>query len=138
MKRIKIFVLTGTLLLVSFGGLIAQQLYRTLKQPDGTTFQAIERGDEWLHFFETPEGYLVRRGDDGYFHYFNINALGDFVATDLKVGIDPPVDVNVRPYENPGVLRALQRKIDDYNAAAEVNRQKYLQRQRSEVGSVNA
>ena len=138
MKCKKTFAIAGILVLASFNALTAQPTYRSLKQPDGTTFQAIERGDEWLHFFETPEGYVVRRGDDGYFHYFNINALGDFVATDLKVGIDPPVDVNVRPYENPGVLRALQRKIDTYNAAAEVNRQRYLQKQRSVVGSVNA
>lgn len=138
MKRIKMFVLTGIMVLMSFNGLIGQTTYRSLKQPDGTTFQAIERGDEWLHFFETPEGYLVRRGNDGYFHYFDINALGDFVATDLKAGIDPPIDVPVRPYENAGVLRALQKKIDAYNAAAEMNRQRYLQRQRSIVGSANA
>ena len=41
-------------------------------------------------------------------------------------------------YENPGVLRALQKKIAASNAAAEMNRQRYLERQRSIVSSANA
>ncbi|HID28909.1 MAG TPA: hypothetical protein EYP19_02765 [Desulfobacterales bacterium] len=130
MRAISIFSITGLLIIALAHDLPAQAHYLTLRQPDGTTFQAIERGDEWLRFFETPEGFIVRRGGDGYFQYFNINALGEFVPTGLRVGIDRPVNVPVRPYEQPEARQALIRKIEAYNAAAEANRQRYLQRQR--------
>ena len=138
MKPTTILLISGLLLFSTIQEISAQENFFILRQPDGTTFRAIERGDEWLRFFETPEGYIVRRDQDGYFKYFNINARGDFIATNLKVGIDPLINVAVRPYENPAVLRALNRKIDAYNAAAEVNRKRYLQRQQSILGSTNA
>lgn len=84
MKSLKMYVLAGVLILTSLNTINAQSRFRSLKQPNGATFQAVERGDEWLRFFETPEGYIVQRGDDGYFHYFDINASGEFVSTNLK------------------------------------------------------
>lgn len=138
MKKLCILICAGMLVLVSFHRAVAQSYFRTLRQPDGKTFQAVERGDQWLRFYETPEGYIVRRGADGYFRYFNINARGDFVATNLKVAINSPVNVAVRPYANPAVLKALNQKIDAYNTVAEANRQRYLQWQRSMLGSTNS
>ena len=44
MKHIRMLVFAGILVLASFNALTAQPTYRSLKQPDGTTFQAIERG----------------------------------------------------------------------------------------------
>ncbi len=135
MQKLLIFLSAGMLVLASSQKVESQSYFRNLKQPDGTTFQAIERGDEWLRFYETPEGYIVRRGADGYYYYFDINVLGNFVGTNLRVGIDRPANVPIRPYTNPVVLRALNKKIDAYNKAAERNRQRYLQRQRSALGS---
>ena len=138
MKYLKIFVVAGILISVFLSTASAQTRYRSLKQPDGTTFEAVERGDEWLRFYETPEGYIVRPSADRYFRYFNIDARGEFVATDSKVGIDAPRNIPVRPYENPAVRRALQEKIDVYNAAADANRKRYLQWQRRRLASANA
>lgn len=131
MKAKAIFTLTGLIVFALFCESAAQSQYLTLRQPDGTTFQAIERGDEWLHFFETPEGYIVQRGPDGFFQYFTIDVAGEFIATGLRAGIDAPRNVPIRPYSLPAVRQALKQKIEAYNAGAEANQQRYLQRQRS-------
>jgi hypothetical protein len=128
MKATTIFVMIGLFISALFYEAPAQTQYQTLRQPDGTTFKAIECGDEWLYFFETPEGYIVRPGSDGFFQYFTINTAGEFVATGLRVGIDAPHNIPIRPYNLPAVRRALEEKIEAYNAAAEANRQRYLQR----------
>ena len=135
MKAKAVFTLTGLLMFALVCGSAAQSQYFTLKQPDGTSFSAMERGDEWLRFFETPEGYIVRRGPDGFFQYFNINATGEFVVTGLRVGIHAPVGVPVRPYNLPELRRALEQRLAAYNAAAERNRQRFLQRQRDGFAS---
>jgi M6 family metalloprotease-like protein len=128
MKITTIFVMIGLFICVMFKEALAQ--YQTLRQPDGTTFQAVERGEQFLQFLETPEGFIVRRGGDGYYRYFNMDALGEFVATGLRAGIDLPVNVPVRPYNLPAVRQTLIQKIEAFNAAADANRQRYLQRQR--------
>ena len=130
MRAKNILIPTAIAMLFSFASSSAQIQYLTLKQPNGTVFKAIERGDEWLHFFETPDGRIVRRGPNGYFQYFTINANGEFVATGLRAGIDAALTVPVRPYDIPEVRRALVQKLDGYNTAAENNREVFLRRQR--------
>ena len=38
-------------------------------QPDGTTVTLLMRGDEYLSFMTTIDGYTVVKGDDGYYRY---------------------------------------------------------------------
>ncbi len=130
MKTTSKLIIIGFILAIYYEAL-GQAQYLTLRQPDGTTFQAIERGDEWLHFFETPEGYIVQRGPNGFFQYSTIDAAGEFISMGLRAGIDVPRNVPIRPYNLPAVQQALKQKINSYNAGAEVNRQRYLQRQRN-------
>jgi len=124
---------TGLMLCALLSVSAAQTQYLTFRQPNGTTFQAIERGEQFLQFLETPEGFAVHRGRDGYYRYFNMNARGEFVATGLKVGIDSPASVSKRPYNLPAVRQALIQEIEAFNTGAEANRQRYLQRQRRVV-----
>ena len=41
----------------------------TVTQPDGSTLQVVLSGDEWHHSFVTPDGYTIKRADDGFFYY---------------------------------------------------------------------
>jgi len=38
-------------------------------QPDGQTIHLRNAGDEWFHWHETPEGYVVSKDSDGYWKY---------------------------------------------------------------------
>jgi hypothetical protein len=80
MKTATIFTKLGLLLFVLFFSAPTQSQYQTIRQPNGTTFQAVERGEQFLQFLETPEGFVVHRDRDGYYRYFNMNARGEFVA----------------------------------------------------------
>lgn len=59
----------------------------TYTQPDGTTLSAFLHGDESAHYHTTPDGYLLEKSADGYFHYVvadgRQNKVSDFVARDI-------------------------------------------------------
>ena len=45
----------------------------TLKQPDGSTVQAREVGDEWFSFIETADGYILQKDRLGFYAYADEN-----------------------------------------------------------------
>lgn len=45
-------------------------------QPDGTVVKYRLRGDEHMHWMETPGGYLLKRADNGYLMYAERDASG--------------------------------------------------------------
>ena len=51
-------------------------------QPDGTTVTLLMRGDEYLSFMTTTDGYTVIKGDDGYYRYA-VKAEEGLMATDF-------------------------------------------------------
>jgi len=117
-------------ILVVDNSLIAQSRYITLKQPDGTTFKAVERGEQFLHFYETPEGYIVRKWRNGYYYYFNINSQGKFVKMNIKAGSKTSIEIPIKPYNNYAVKQELIKQIEKFNKYAEHNREIYLAKQR--------
>ncbi len=61
----------------------------TYELPDGTTISVFLRGDETAHYFTTEDGFVLERGEDGYFRYVtpqsgNVNAVSDVIATDVS------------------------------------------------------
>ena len=44
-----------------------------VKQPDGTTVTLLMRGDEYLSFMTTTDGYTVTKGSDGFYRYAELN-----------------------------------------------------------------
>jgi M6 family metalloprotease-like protein len=44
----------------------------THTNPDGSTVTIRLHGDEHLHFATTEDGYLVKKGDDGFYHYATV------------------------------------------------------------------
>lgn len=51
-------------------------------QPDGTTVTLLMRGDEFLSFMTTTDGYTVIKGDDGFYRYAELYE-GGLKATDV-------------------------------------------------------
>ena len=47
-----------------------------VKQPDGTTITLLMRGDEFLSFMTTTDGYTVIKGSDGYYRYAELQDSG--------------------------------------------------------------
>jgi|GEM_PF-1180236 len=61
----------------------------TLTQPDGTTFEAVQWGNEHNHGWEAANGYTITRGANDWWWYATTEN-GTVVPTDRKVGIDGP------------------------------------------------
>ena len=54
-----------------------------VKQPDGTVITLCLRGDEFLSFTTTIDGYTVVKGADGFYRYAEKGADGQLTATDV-------------------------------------------------------
>ena len=52
-------------------------------QPDGTTVTLLMRGDEFLSFMTTIDGYTVVKGADGFYRYADKCADGQLTATSV-------------------------------------------------------
>jgi len=61
----------------------------TAKQPDGTVIQGRLFGDEFYHWSETVDGYVIMQSQDGWWRYAVKDATGDLVAGSERVGVDP-------------------------------------------------
>ena len=101
-----VFWAMAILVIVSAGGLAgpAAPTVFTLKQPNGTTFEARVVGDEWHHWTETVGGYtIVRDAVTGTWVYAERAAGGELVGGRQPVGEGPPtgVDSHVRPAALP-------------------------------------
>lgn len=57
----------------------------TLTQPDGTTFRAVLRGDEFNHILTTEDGHAVIYGSDGWYSYARYTADGRKLSTGVRV-----------------------------------------------------
>ena len=72
-----------------------------LTQPDGTVFKARQWGDEWLHGWETEEGYTIIFSEDlDAWTYAVIDKDGYLVGSEELVGgAFPQVPKHIRPDE---------------------------------------
>ncbi|MEW5691714.1 MAG: M6 family metalloprotease domain-containing protein [Candidatus Hydrogenedentota bacterium] len=74
----------------------AKQQLHQLRQPDNTPVNVKQIGDENYAYFETQDGYIVARDQDGWIKYLSTNLKDEFQFTDLKVNIHKPD--NLVPY----------------------------------------
>ena len=58
----------------------AKQGLITYDQPDGTTISLYLHGDEFSHYYTSPDGYLLQSCDDGYFRYVEADNGTNFVS----------------------------------------------------------
>src|SRR5665648_309154 len=81
-----ISILSVILMLTTMAGAVpANPAPHTLTQPDGTTLQATQIGDEWQSHFETLDGYTIVQDLDGYWVYAVTNETV-LLPTQNKVG----------------------------------------------------
>jgi hypothetical protein len=59
-------------------------------QPDGSVVKIQQEGDEWNNWVETPEGYTVEKGSDGYWHYVIRFENGQPVLSPARADAPPP------------------------------------------------
>lgn len=73
-----------------------------IRQPDGSRFLAVRRGDEWTNWTETRAGHTVKRGSDGFWYYVRGFKGKTAVLSLLRVGRDTPAGVpaKVRPLDS--------------------------------------
>lgn len=65
----------------------------TFTQPDGTTFTAVCRGDEFTKIYTTVYGEAIVRNDDGWWDYARYEADGKLVSSGCPVGAPASADV---------------------------------------------
>ena len=61
-----------------------------MTQPDGTTFQAILKGDEFVNVKTTLQGHAIVQEEDGWWCYAVFSPDGSRHSTGVRVGIDAP------------------------------------------------
>lgn len=62
----------------------AQLFWQEMTQPDGSTITVTLQGDEFGHYYVTPEGNYVTLCDDGYFRYTVLNEQNQLIASEIK------------------------------------------------------
>ncbi len=72
---------------------------RPFMQPDSSVFMGRGFGDEFIHRFETEDGFtFVKDYTDHWYYYAQVNAEGDLVPTEWKVGKVDPEEKGIPPY----------------------------------------
>lgn len=64
-----------------------------LKQPDGTAFTAMLRGDEFFRLLTTADGNAIIKEQDGYYYYAVYAPDGKKTSTGYRVGQNVPASV---------------------------------------------
>ncbi|MBI5206837.1 MAG: M6 family metalloprotease domain-containing protein [Candidatus Firestonebacteria bacterium] len=59
----------------------------TINQPDGTSFEAKQKGDETIHWYETHDGYtIIKNKETGWWYYAIPDLYSGFTMGKYKVG----------------------------------------------------
>ena len=72
------------------GAVPARQHTVELSQPDGTTVAAVSFGDENENGYETPDGYVIVKDDEGVWRYAETSPQGDIVPSRVRAEDRPP------------------------------------------------
>ena len=65
----------------------------TYSQPDGSTFSAIIKGDEWTKIRTTASGHVITKDSDGWWCYGIYDTSGRIQSTGYPVGQQVPADI---------------------------------------------
>ena len=53
----------------------ARQVYKEVEQPDGSTVTLMLKGDEYFHYYQTSDGYIVTENADGWYKFVGNDGL---------------------------------------------------------------
>lgn len=93
MKRILLLAISALIFSISVYAGPARKGTIYLQQPDGTSFPAIFRGDEFLKIMTTSEGHAIVQDGDGWWCYAHYDINGRKSGTGWRVGSDAPVEI---------------------------------------------
>lgn len=97
----------------------------TFTQPDGTTFLARAKGDEFMKIITTSDGNAILKDSDGWWYYATYDSNGQKISSGYRVGKDVPSQIlsasSLIPYD---IL--VQRAYDKRNIAGSVERKSAL------------
>ena len=95
-----------------------------LRQPDGTVFQAMIKGDEFTRIKTTAAGHSIIQDSDGWWCYAVYGADGSKTSSGCKVGQDTPSDIlsasTAIPYEVLSQKASERRRTDAASAGEPV------------------
>jgi len=77
-----------------------------ITQPDGSTISVIQKGDEHIHWMESPDGITLMRNNNGYITYATKDERGNMVASDVIAQ-----DISKRPARVKSFLSAQINKV---------------------------
>jgi immune inhibitor A len=105
MSAKRLFSLWSTLLciLIAAGNLfavVASPRTHELVQLDGAVIHARQWGDEWLHGWETVEGYSIVKDNAGIWVYADRDSTGSLYPTNLRA--DDPAPEKIQVFLRPG------------------------------------
>lgn len=93
----------------------ASPLPQTLSQPDGSSFEAITKGDERLNWIETADGHTIAKGPDSYWRYV-LDFDGDQpVLSEIQANQQP--DPAIEKGLKPGISASSMISIDTLSSS---------------------
>ena len=98
----------------------------TLMQPDGTSFTAIFKGDEFVRIKTTKEGHAIVQNEDGWWYYAVYGSDGTRECSGWKVGEKAPGEVLAASMDIPH--KVLSSKAEARRAEAGALSQRPLRR----------
>lgn len=127
---IAMFLISNTL----FGALI-ENIPTELKQPDNSTIQCYMSGDEFFNYLHTEEGYLILRGEDGFF-YFADKIGEEIIASNWRVDLNSPESLPLQKWIKPN-NDLIQSKINEMQQRAKQKGKNIDKTQTASNGKVN-
>lgn len=89
-----------------FAGPVAS-IVEEFTQPDGAAFEAIQRGDERQHWYETKDGFtIVEDRATGWWYYAEPDNEHGITKSRYVVGRDNPENFNIKKALRPKVHRS--------------------------------
>ena len=119
MKKVLLTILTLTLAFMS--SVYAAPVRKAVSeytQPDGSIITLKLCGDEFHHYYMTPEGDYVTICDDGYVRYTTLDANNNLIAGNTIVGQGEPIVSRVALSERHAQLGLSQRSMRSGNTIA--------------------
>lgn len=114
----------------------ARNFATTYTQPDGTTFQARIKGDEWFKLRTTMDGCAITKSADGWWYYGIYDAEGKIAPSGYKVGQTAPEEIKAASRNIP--YRALSENANRHRAVMYENGRERLEAVRRQAAATKS
>lgn len=132
---LKIIYITLILFANTLFGAPLDRIPTELKQPDNTTIQCFMSGDEFFNYLHTEEGYLIIRGDDG-FYYFADKSGKEIIASNWRVDLHTPESLPLQKWLKPD-RELIQAKVNEMQNSSDSKQYIKDKTQTASKGKVN-